>query len=108
MIFAGGALGTGMRVTLLDLLGHEVLALALINLVGALLLGVVSGFYARRVTLIRLFLAVGGLASFTSWSTLALQSLHPAGLLVAALETTVGVAAAGVGHLAGPRLRGRR
>lgn len=108
VVFAGGALGTGLRVALLDLLGHEVLGLALINLTGAFLLGVVSGAYANRITMVRLFLAVGGLASFTSWSTLTLQSMGPDGVLVAALETAAGVGLAGLGHLAARTLNLRR
>ncbi|GAA4890893.1 hypothetical protein GCM10025789_04430 [Tessaracoccus lubricantis] len=91
---------------LLHLVGHEVIALAAINLAGCLLLGLVSGLYGPRVTPLRLFLAVGGLASFTSWSTLALQSLSLAGVLVAVMETTFGVLAAGLGHLAGWKVRG--
>lgn len=101
MIFAGGALGTGLRVFLFDFMGEDVATLALINLFGCVLLGFVAGIYGQQVTLLRLFLAVGGLASFTSWSTLALQSLHPWGVVVAAVETALGVGAAGIGHLAG-------
>ncbi|WP_143571017.1 CrcB family protein [Tessaracoccus sp. ZS01] len=103
-VFAGGALGTGLRLGILNLIGHEVIALAAINLLGCFVLGLISGLYRRRVTLVRLFLAVGGVASFTSWSTLALQSLSVGGVLIAVLETAFGVFAAGMGHLAGWRI----
>lgn len=107
MIFAGGTVGTALRVSLLEVFGNQTAALAGINLTGALLLGFISGLYGSRVSLLRLFLAVGGLASLTSWSTLALQSLHPMGVVIAAIETVLGVAAAGVGHLAGRRRKRR-
>ena len=106
VIFVGGALGTALRVALLSLTGHEVIVLAAINLVGCLLLGLTSGIYGPRITLARLFLAVGGVAAFTSWSTLALQSLSLAGVLVAIMETFFGVIIAGLGHLAGWKIRG--
>ena len=66
------------------------------------MLGCLSAVYGSRVTLLRLFLAVGGVASFTSWSSLALQgieSLAAAGFVV--VETALGVTLAGLGHLVG-------
>lgn len=106
VIFAGGVLGTAARMGLLHLLRDEVIALAAINVLGCLLLGLVSGIFGPRVTALRLFLAVGGLGAFTSWSSLAMQGVtEPGGVVIVLLETAVGVAFAGLGHLLGRRWR---
>ena len=108
VIFAGGALGTAARIGLLRLLGDEVVALAAVNVLGCLLLGVISGVLGPRVPLTRLFLAVGGLGAFTSWSSLALQGVtEPGGLAIVVVETCFGVAFAGLGHLLGMRRRAK-
>lgn len=105
-VFAGGTCGTALRSLLLAGLGHQVLTLAAINLLGAFVLGAISGYYGQRVTLLRVFLAVGGVASFTSWSSLAVQGVQSwQDVAVVLVEVTAGVAAAGAGHLLG--LRGR-
>lgn len=106
VVFAGGALGTGARLGLLGLVGHEVVALAVVNLVGCFILGLLSGFLGDRVTLLRLFLVVGGISAFTSWSTLALQGIENGGqLVIALLEVAFGVFFAGLGHWLAWRLR---
>lgn len=106
VIFAGGALGTAVRMGLLHLLGDEVVALAAVNVAGCFLLGLLSGVMGPHVPLRRLFLAVGGLGAFTSWSSLALQGVtEPGGIMIVIAETFVGIIFAGVGHLAGMKLR---
>lgn len=98
-IFAGGALGTGARLGLLAMLGSEVVALAVANLLGCFALGLVSGHYGSRVSTLRLFLAVGAVAAFTSWSSLALQGIANGGqLVVVVFEVAFGIFFAGLGH----------
>ena len=104
VIFAGGFLGTAARVALLGLVGHEHVALGVVNVLGCLAIGLISGCFGPRVTLWRLFLAVGGVAAFTSWSSLALQGMESFGaVIIVVAETIVGVVAAGLGHLLGWR-----
>lgn len=106
VIFAGGFLGTAARVGLLGVFADEVVGLAVINVVGCLTLGLIAGWFGQRVTLLRLFLAVGGVASFTSWSSLALQAVGSiSGVLWAAGETVVGISFAGLGHVLGKKAR---
>jgi len=106
VIFAGGAVGTGLRIALLRLVGDEVVALAAVNFVGCLLIGIVSGVMGPHATLARVFLAVGGIGAFTSWSSLALQGVtQPGGVPIVVAETGAGIIFAGLGHLAGLKLR---
>ncbi len=99
-IFAGGSLGTLARAGLLELFADSMLSLAAINVGGALLLGALSGRYGLKVTATRLFLATGGVASFTSWSTLALQGISsPLHAMAVAGEFAFGIGAAGLGHV---------
>ena len=57
VIFAGGAVGTACRALLLHALDQQTVALAVVNLTGCLLIGVVSGWWGARTSLLRLFLA---------------------------------------------------
>lgn len=109
VIFAGGMLGTAARVSLLDWYDDDLAGLAVVNLLGCLLLGAISGWFGQRVTLLRLFLAVGGVASFTSWSSLALQGIaSPSMVALVAAETVAGICFAGLGHVIGRAVRRRR
>lgn len=100
VIFAGGFIGTAARVAVTEAIGHEAIALATVNLTGCLVIGLISGYFGPRVTLLRLFLAVGGVASFTSWSSLALQGVaSPGAMILVVAETMVGIIVAGLGHL---------
>lgn len=106
IVFAGGFLGTAARVALLGAFADQAVGLAVINVAGCLALGVISGWFGSRVTWLRLFLAVGGVASFTSWSSLALQSVGSLpGVAWAVAETAIGISFAGLGHVAGRRWR---
>ncbi len=105
-IFAGGVLGTALRLGLLRLIGDEVVALGAANAIGCVLIGLISGLLGPHASAARLFLAVGAIGAFTSWSSLALQAINmPAGILIAFIETFVGAIFAGVGHLGGMKLR---
>ena len=106
VIFAGGAVGTGLRILLLHLVGGEVVALAAVNFIGCLLIGIVSGLLGPHASVARMFLAVGGIGAFTSWSSLALQGVtEPGGPAIVIAETFAGIIFAGLGHLAGLKLR---
>lgn len=106
VIFAGGMIGTALRSLLSYAFGFWIFGLAIANLVGCLMLGLISGYYARRVTKLRLFLATGLVASFTSWSALALQGSQSWLMVCWVLgQGVVGVGLAGAGHLLGRRVR---
>lgn len=106
VIFAGGMVGTALRALLSYAFGLGIFGLAIANLVGCLVLGLISGYYARRVTKLRLFLATGLVASFTSWSALALQGSQSWWLVCWVIgQCVVGVGLAGAGHLLGHRVR---
>ena len=108
---AGGCLGTAGRMGILHLVGDQVVALAAVNLLGCLLLGVVSALLGHRHEAWRMFLVVGGIGAFTSWSSLAVQgATHPSGVLIVAAEALAGVCVAGLAHFATWRLmmRGSR
>ena len=110
-VFAGGCLGTAGRMGILHLVGDQVVALAAVNLLGCLLLGVVSALLGHRHEAWRMFLVVGGIGAFTSWSSLAVQgATHPSGVLIVAAEALAGVCVAGLAHFATWRLmmRGSR
>lgn len=109
VIFAGGVVGTACRALLLGAFEQQTVTLAVVNLTGCLMIGVVSGWWGARTSLLRLFLAVGGVAAFTSWSSLALQGIHdPVGTVIVVAEALVGVAVAGLGHLLGMWAQRRR
>jgi CrcB protein len=95
VIAAGGALGAGLRhglaVSINAAQWHPALATALANLVGSFLLGLLTGHLASTEThrLLRPFLAVGVLGSFTTFSALALDNrllATESGELMAALQ----------------------
>lgn len=106
-IFTGGAIGASTRAGLVALFEDSLIGLAIVNVVGALLLGLISGFQAPQSTTLRLFLVTGGIAAFTSWSSLAIQGItSPTHFLAVAGEFIIGVGAAGLGYLIG--LHGRQ
>lgn len=99
-------LGTALRLTLVAWIGDEPVALAAVNLLGWLLLGLVSGRWGLRVLWLRHFLSVLGIAAFTSWLSLAENETPTVGgVLVAFIELVIGMLVALVGHLLGrPRV----
>lgn len=108
LVFAGGAVGTLLRVGVLALtLGiPEPVAMLAINVCGALLLGVLTGAVRRHA--VRLLLGTGLLGGFTSYSAMILLA-QPGedgawwGLGLAALTVVAGTVAAGVGFRLGSR-----
>lgn len=103
---AGAVPGSVLRVGLEALLGREVVALAAVSVVGCFLLGVASGLMGPHRQGPRIFLAVAGLAAFTSWSALMVRGVGQTGdVIVAIAETAFAVMFAGLGHLAGFKLR---
>lgn len=112
LVVAGGALGTAARLGLdlaLPAPGGFPLAILLVNIAGAFLIGVVMG-RMPRATGIRLFLVTGVLGGFTTYSafgagTVELWESAPAlALLYAAASLVLGVIAAVLGlRIASPR-----
>lgn len=104
VIFLGGCLGTAARSYLVAAFTQPSLGLALANFSGCLGLGLIAGYFGTGAPLVRIFLAVGVVASFTSWSSLALYGTHSliAFLLVLG-ETLLGIGLAAVGHELGRR-----
>lgn len=93
---------------LLHLIGGQVVALGVVNMVGCALLGVLSAVLGARHEAWRMFLVVGGIGAFTSWSSLAVQGVtQPWGVAVVVGESLLGVVVAGAAHVLTWRLRRR-
>lgn len=107
-VAAGGAVGSVLRYAVADPLNRRASpwGTVLVNLVGSFLIGVVVGWYSERGTdsLLRVFLGVGVLGGFTTFSTWTAETLAlledgrvAAGLLNAAAPTVAGLLAAALG-----------
>lgn len=117
LVFAGGALGTALRALVLqapaDARG-EGWTLAAANIVGAFLLGLLTGFLdsvaATRMTrAARLLFGTGVLGGFTSYSALAVSATGSWALAAVAVGSAVaGLGAAWLGLRAGRALPGTR
>jgi CrcB protein len=115
----GGALGAAGRAALVwpfQTEGGPVAAsgiTAVVNIVGALALGIVVGALGTRHPSARAFLGTGILGGFTTYSAFAVQlatlpAVAPAwALLIALVTLVVGFLAAGLGLRAGRALGGR-
>jgi CrcB protein len=84
IVAAGGALGAAARYTFASIVGRAwfasfPLATLLINIIGSLLMGVLVGVLARTLppmqNEIRLFVAVGILGGFTTFSAFSLDAI---------------------------------
>jgi len=79
LVFAGGGLGAVSRflvtTTLAGKLGNFPLGTLAANLLGSLLMGLVVGLLAGRFESVRLFVAVGFLGGFTTFSTFSAETL---------------------------------
>ncbi len=82
-VAGGGALGAVSRhavnLTVLNLMGSSLVGTFLANVTGSLVLGLLIGFWETRPDIpneYRLFLAVGFLGSYTTFSTLAVATSH--------------------------------
>ena len=79
LVFAGGGLGAVSRflvtTALAGKLGNFPLGTLTANLLGSLLMGLVVGFLAGRFESVRLFVAVGFLGGFTTFSTFSAETL---------------------------------
>lgn len=123
LAFLGGAIGTGLRDGLTLLFpgsGSSLAAILGINLVGALCLGFLLEFLARRGDdvgprrTLRVLIGTGVLGGFTTYSTLAMNTVGLAesghvwaGAGYAGLTVAIGVVASGAGILLAQRVTGR-
>ncbi|WP_052465999.1 CrcB family protein [Mobilicoccus massiliensis] len=117
VVFLGGACGTAARASLETAFAAPVGAWPwptfVINVTGALALGFLLELLARRGPdgglrrVLRLGLGTGLLGGFTTFSTLAVETLHlsaPLALCYAAGSIVLGALAAGVGYLLARRV----
>lgn len=112
LVVLGGAIGTAARAGLLliDAPGWSVVAVPAINVVGAFLLGVLTGVLARRpasprARAARQLIGTGVLGGFTTYSTFAVQAVDGAAVLTTVVTVLLGVAAAAGGLALGGRRR---
>lgn len=124
LVFVGGAVGTAARAALdaaIPKPGGFPLAILVINVLGAFLLGILLEALLRpvpepvAVADLRLLLGAGVMGGFTTYSTLALGTVELAheglpwvGIGYLALSVLLGIAAATLGILLGGRLRRRK
>lgn len=107
-VAAGGAAGSVLRYVVSDPLNRRASpwGTVLVNVLGSFLIGVVVGWYSERSadSLVRVFLGVGVLGGFTTFSTWTVETLalldagRPvAGLANAVIPLVSGLAAAAAG-----------
>lgn len=111
LVFAGGAIGTAARLTVLLVEDPSVqwLSIPLINILGSFLLGLVTGRAESqtdpaRAARMRTFWGVGVMGGFTTYSSFAVLAVDPALLPLASATVLLGLAAAVAGlWIARPR-----
>lgn len=104
LVVAGGTLGTAARAGLLliDAPGWQGVAVPVINIAGAFLLGVVTGVLVRRSDsprsrAARQFLGTGVLGGFTTYSAFAVDAVAPTPVWLTLVTAVAGVLAAWLG-----------
>lgn len=104
LVFVGGAVGTALRALILlpDSVPWIHVGVPLVNIVGAFVLGVVTGALAGRAESVRahrmrVLLGTGLLGGFTTYSALAVAGTDGWWILVAVGTVVVGTLAALVG-----------
>ncbi|MDQ1130142.1 CrcB family protein [Microbacterium sp. SORGH_AS_0888] len=102
----GGAVGVAGRAALLaiDVPAWQAIAVPVINVAGAFLLGVVTGALLRRgespaSRAARHFFGTGVIGGFTTYSTFAVQAVHGAAVWLTVATAVAGVLAAWLGLL---------
>jgi len=107
LVAIGGTLGAALRAALLliEAPAWQVYAVPVINVVGAFLLGVVTGYAMRfastaRATRFRLFLGAGATGGFTTYSTFAVQAVSVDTVWITLATIVVGTLAGWIGLLA--------
>lgn len=111
-VAAGGAIGSVLRYVVSDPINRRMSpwGTVVVNVLGSFLIGVVVGWYSERGTdsLVRVFLgvgAVGGFTTFSTWTTETLSLLEDgrvtAGLVNIVVPTVGGLVAAALGAAVG-------
>lgn len=99
-IIGGALLGAPVGLALGAGFGDEMVLLGAINAVGWFVLGMASGRWGSRITLLRAGLGAFGVAAFTSWVSLAFHGIDVTGdILIAVIEVAFGMILAVIGHL---------
>ncbi|MBR0062180.1 MAG: fluoride efflux transporter CrcB [Selenomonadaceae bacterium] len=113
LVFTGGGLGAVCRflvtTALAGKLGNFPLGTLTANFLGSLLMGLVVGILAGRFDSVRLFVAVGFLGGFTTFSSFSAETLaliQNGQLFAAAANVIVSVAAGLLACAAGLKLGG--
>lgn len=112
LVVTGGILGTAARAGLTLMLGGGLgpWLVPLVNVAGALALGLLIGLLGRRVSTprtraVQQFAGTGVLGGFTTYSALAVESADPLLLAVGLLAAVAGTAAAWAGLVLARRFR---
>ena len=113
LVFVGGGLGAVSRflvtTALAGKLGNFPLGTFAANLIGSLLMGLLIGILAGRADSVRLFVAVGFLGGFTTFSSFSAETLaliQNGQIFAAAINVVVSVAAGLTACAIGLRLGG--
>ena len=113
LVFAGGGLGAAGRflvtTALSGKLGNFPLGTLAANVLGSLLMGLVVGLLAGRAESVRLFVAVGFLGGFTTFSSFSAETLaliQNGQLFAAAANVIVSVVAGLIACAGGLKLGG--
>lgn len=113
LVFTGGGLGAVCRflltTALAGKLGNFPLGTLTANFLGSLLMGLVVGILAGRFDSVRLFVAVGFLGGFTTFSSFSAETLaliQNGQIFAAAANVIVSVAAGLIACAAGLKLGG--
>ena len=113
LVFAGGGLGAVTRflvtTALAGKLGNFPLGTLTVNVLGSFFIGLVAGILAGRLESLRLFVAVGFLGGFTTFSTFSADTLaliHGGQIFSAMFNVIVSVAAGVLACAAGLKIGG--
>lgn len=112
-VFAGGCVGTAGRWLMVRAIDADLLPTFIANVAGSLVLGLFAGWWVRRRhpgSRIALFVGVGALGSFTTFSTFSLETVDllregtvAAGIGYAFVSVVAGLAAMEIGAALGAR-----
>lgn len=112
LVALGGAVGVGLRALILlpDDPAWAIWGVPVVNVAGAFLLGLVTGWAVRlgsgrRARVVRLMVGTGAMGGFTTYSSFAVNAVHGEALWITIATAAVGLLAAWAGLvISRPRL----